>query len=263
MTKDKERFFLSGLNVHELSLVDIPANKKKFLLYKSDEIENTDGGVNMEELETLQAKVTELEEQLNKAGTATAEALNGLFNKLADVEVNDATAKTLSEMAQELKVEFTAKVAEETTKEPAKESTEKLSPELRARFEALEKDREEKEKEVEDLRKAVEKERRNRRIDELTRVSKSAMFADAEKLYELEKVNEDLYTYFVDLLKQAHKVSEKSELFKRLGVTARDASDSVVDRIRKLAKDQDKTIDQVVRENPELAAEYIEERKIR
>jgi hypothetical protein len=142
---------------------------------------------------------------------------------------------------------------------------------LEKKLEALQKEALDYKRELEEVKKALEKERTEKRMKELEEISKSALGFPTEKLFELEKLSPELFNEVVDRLQAAHKQVEEAGLFKELGsslpVTAEEsASKMLLAKAEKLSKEAEiplsEALEKISKEDKELYRRYLEERRL-
>jgi len=141
---------------------------------------------------------------------------------------------------------------------------------LEKKLEALQKEALDYKRELEEVKKALEKERTEKRMRELEEISKSALGFPTEKLFELEKLSPELFKEVVDRLQAAHKQVEEAGLFKEIGssyprTAAESASKMLLAKAEKLSEEEEislsEALERISREDKELYRKYLEERR--
>jgi hypothetical protein len=141
---------------------------------------------------------------------------------------------------------------------------------LEKKLEALQKEALDYKRELEEVKKALEKERVEKRMKELEEISKSALGFPTEKLFELEKLSPELFKEVVDRLQAAHKQIEEAGLFKEIGSSQplpaeEKASKMLLAKAVKLSEEAEislsEALERISKEDKELYRRYLEERR--
>jgi len=278
-------FILRNLKPYEVSIVGIPANKRKFLILKSGK-----EVLGMEEIlktifETPLDNEEEIREKLQK---------EELDKNVVDVII--AVLKLLEAYKDSLPPDVLARIATlagyaygyppPTEKAEEKEETEEVSkgednvidleslPEnVKPMVEKLWKEHEEVVKKAQELEKALKAEQEERK--KLEFINKAKQFKHIPMkpeelgvmLKSLSETNEEMYNKFVQLLTSLDNQIEQSGLFKEIGksgeapATAWGKIEAMANELvqKGVVKTKEQGVKKVLEENPELYDEYRKE----
>jgi len=145
-----------------------------------------------------------------------------------------------------------------------------VEEDLEKKLEAIQKEAENYRRELEEVKKALEKERIEKRMRELEEISKNAMGFPAEKLFQLEKLSPELFKEVVERLTAAQNQVKEAGLFKELGssmpvMKEASAEQMFLSKAREVAEEEGLSLadalEKVSKEEPELYKRYVEERR--
>ncbi len=249
--KEQGIHVLSDIDVEEVSLVGKPANRRKFLLFKSE------GGEHMDDKEVIGEEIEKASNEHEKNAAKGALNILGKFTKFNDVvkllqKILSGSAE--KEDKEEVSDEIKEKV-EEKDKEVEKVDLQKANDELKERVEKAE-------ARVADL----EKSDKRRKVEDIAKSLDGDKDETITYLEELaEKLPEETFGKVVEREKAQKKRLDESELYKEKGKTTPDEN-SAGGKLEKMIKEavekgEDKfaATDRILRDNPELYAEHQKE----
>lgn len=286
---EKEVSRLKDLDVLEVSLVPKGANKRKFLLLKSDQ--NLEGDESMKEVieQILKSELQEedkITEELQKANLSekAVSAAKGALRILSAFkkEFPKDFIGTLSKLSgydlPAQKEEEKAKKKEEDPKPAIKEDGtpvyELIPDKLKPMVEKLCKSQEDAVKKSNELEKILKEEREKRLIKEF--IAKASEFKklpiNAEEfglvMKEFSERAPEAYEKLESILKATDKAIEDGNLFKSMG-TDQTPEDNIMSKVEKAASEKmkandkltkEQAITEVLKENPELYEKYESEK---
>jgi hypothetical protein len=271
---------LKDLQVVEVSLVDFPANRRKFLLTKKMGDSNVHDEMLALILETDLENGDEVRASLDGVSDSATDALIGalkLFNAHRE-EVDTSVLKEMLTKAGILEAETDDGDDDDEVTLLKADGTLNLDdvPEpMRADVERLWKERSEMEERASTLQETIRKQQEEAREKEF--IQKAESFTLPTKADELAPVLKtisekcpDEYPYLEDLFVKSSKLLEASALFEEKGEQGGDMTGDAYEKARKLAEKMiaepenkgmsiEKAIDVVFRENPDLARDYRKE----
>jgi len=294
MDAEKELKLLTDLEILSIGLVKKGANLSPFFLIKNLEgevMEREQLEKELEELESVEEVSRSLQrfshiEEIREAIKRLAAYVGYPYPypypkpKAEEVEMEDEKAKKAVKQAlkilepfrelEELKraVALLATFVGYPYPKPARKS--ETEEALEKKLEALQKEALDYKRELEEVKKALEKERVEKRMKELEEISKSALGFPTEKLFELEKLSPELFKEVVDRLQAAHKQIEEAGLFKEIGSSQplpaeEKASKMLLAKAVKLSEEAEislsEALERISKEDKELYRRYLEERR--
>jgi hypothetical protein len=277
MTQLMKDIHVEDVLVGEVSLVDKAANRRKFLLLKNlgdDPVEKIIKLALDTELDNEGAVTEKLEGVSEDSQNAVIAAL-----RILQAHKEEVSTDLMKSLAPDFGIEIPEVEPKKTEEEPKKTvDMDKLPEGLREHFAGIQKANE-------GLQERLEK--AEIRADNLERTNRLAEYVTkAEELglpgVEADTMGEDLLTIdekapetfkrLVGVLESTSKVLRDSKLFKSVGKTGTpDGDGSAWDKMTKLARERvsnsdggislAKALDEVLRENEELAAQYHKENR--
>lgn len=289
---------LKDLTVVEVSLVPRGANKKTFMLIKSEDGEDMVLNISKELILSLskslgdESKILELLEK-SKLPKSASEYLLGairLINSASAELPEDSREEILSKIftltgigEKSMTVKKEDEVADNAHETPAPKpdpsavKAEEVSKELKGKVETLEKALESSDKRFKEAMEALQKEREERKTKEFVSKAESLVSnlgVEKEKLgLALKAVSEncpaEVYATLEQVLSAANKAVEKSGLFSEVG-SSQAGSQNLEEQITKIAKEIEisEKVSPTVAEslawqrNPKLYAKYLKDGSI-
>lgn len=278
---------LEDLEVAEVSLVDMPANKRRFLLTKNQ------GDASVDELialilETEAENEAELDAVLAEKNLPddTIAALRGTF-RLLNAHRENITEELIKELliksgyvtdevevedeivepeVTEVEVEDTDDPLAAITKADGTIDLDNVPEAIRPALERLWQERHDADEEREALQKTLNDERQEKRTAEFITKAQGYKLpnTDAEMVADLlmkaEDENPDTYAKLQTWLKSLSEVVGKSEIFNEIGHSGDENSgDSAYETAQKRAASKGVSVDEVLKEDRDLSAQYSDE----
>jgi len=271
---------LKNLEVLEVSLVDRPANRRRFLLTKSERDSAVEELIALC-LESDLENESEIDEVLKDAPEQTREALKGAL-RLVNAHREDVSTEILKSLL--VKSGFVVETVEEDVdkkddtdailKDDGTVDLQKVPEHLRPMIESLWKDRNTATEEAETLKVEIAKREEVAEMREY--LSKAEGFSlptederFAEVLRTISKTMPDDVEFLDELFTKMSKLVETSEILREAGTTGSDDVRSAYERAEQMAADmveesegaitKEAAMDEVFKANRELAKEYVKE----